>query len=63
MSILFILRGIGYWNAYTKSEKYLSEKPTNMEIDSAELAKHNKSDDMWIALDHQGKSKPSSCYF
>ncbi|CAI2732610.1 unnamed protein product [Schistosoma spindalis] len=48
--------GIGYWNAYTKSEKYLSEKPTNMEIDSAELAKHNKSDDMWIALDHQGKT-------
>ncbi|VDP40791.1 unnamed protein product [Schistosoma margrebowiei] len=48
--------GIGYWNAYTKSEKYLSEKPTNVEIDSAELAKHNKSDDMWIALDHQGKT-------
>ncbi|CAH8286956.1 unnamed protein product, partial [Schistosoma turkestanicum] len=48
--------GIGYWNAYTKTEKYLSEKPTNLEIDSAELAKHNKPDDMWVALDHQGKT-------
>ncbi|CAH8286949.1 unnamed protein product, partial [Schistosoma turkestanicum] len=53
--------GIGYWNAYTKTEKYLSEKPTNLEIDSAELAKHNKPDDMWVALDHQGKSKIDYC--
>ncbi|CAH8287398.1 unnamed protein product [Heterobilharzia americana] len=49
--------GIGHWNAYSRSEKYLSEQPTNMEIDSAELTKHTKSDDMWIALNHQGKSK------
>ncbi|CAH8621497.1 unnamed protein product [Heterobilharzia americana] len=48
--------GIGHWNAYSRSEKYLSEQPTNMEIDSAELTKHTKSDDMWIALNHQGKT-------
>ncbi|TNN06149.1 Cytochrome b5 reductase 4 [Schistosoma japonicum] len=48
--------GIGHWNAYTRSEKYFSEQPTNVAIDSAELARHNKPDDMWIALDHQGKT-------
>nr|CAH8865660.1 unnamed protein product [Trichobilharzia regenti] len=48
--------GIGHWNAYTRSEKYLSEQPTNREIDCAELAKHAQLDDMWIALNNQGKS-------
>ncbi|CAH8865545.1 unnamed protein product [Trichobilharzia szidati] len=48
--------GIGHWNAYTRSEKYLSEQPTNREIDCAELAKHAQLDDMWIALNNQGKT-------
>ncbi|KAA0195408.1 Cytochrome b5 reductase 4 [Fasciolopsis buskii] len=47
--------GIGRWITYINSAEYQQIEPGNASISESELLRHNKSDDMWMALNHEGK--------
>ncbi|VDP88323.1 unnamed protein product [Echinostoma caproni] len=47
--------GIGRWITYLNSAEYRQIQPGNASINFSELACHNRVDDMWMALNHEGK--------
>lgn len=55
--LLFAFSGIGRWITYINSAEYQQIEPSNASISESELRRHNKSDDMWMALNHEGKRK------
>ncbi|THD20750.1 Cytochrome b5 reductase 4 [Fasciola hepatica] len=47
--------GIGRWITYINSAEYQQIHPGNAVISESDLQSHNKPDDIWMALNHEGK--------
>ncbi|TPP57193.1 Cytochrome b5 reductase 4 [Fasciola gigantica] len=47
--------GIGRWITYINSAEYRQIHPGNAVISESDLQSHNKPDDIWMALNHEGK--------